>query len=78
MWWVEIAEGLTTVRDPRSDGKDPDGALADQSFPFSVQLVRDRFEVERQLESTDAVERVTLYRPEPISLELALGLAYAF
>lgn len=49
-------------------------------FELAVQLVRDRFEVAR-LGSEGSAEggaTDTLYRPEALSLELGLGLGFAF
>jgi hypothetical protein len=44
----------------------------------AFQLVRDRFDSERVAEEDATPERVTLYRPEAMSFELGLGMAYAF
>ncbi len=43
-----------------------------------LQLVRDRFEVETLSADSDGSELLTLYRPEAFSVELGLGIAYAF
>jgi hypothetical protein len=45
---------------------------------LAFQLVRDRFDGERVADEDATPERVTLYRPEAMSFELGLGLAYAF
>jgi hypothetical protein len=47
-------------------------------FDLAVQLIRDRFDVERQVEVMDADERLTLYRPQAVSVELGLALGYTF
>jgi hypothetical protein len=44
----------------------------------AFQLVRDHFDSERAAVEGATPERVTLYRPEAMSFELGLGLAYAF
>ena len=46
---------------------------------LALQLVRDSFEGERaEIDANGEPERFTLYRPEAVSFELALGLAHAF
>jgi hypothetical protein len=45
---------------------------------LAFQLVRDHFDSERIAATGVPRERVTLYRPEAMSFELGLGLAYAF
>jgi hypothetical protein len=47
-------------------------------FDLAVQLVRDRFNIERQVEVLGTQEQLTLYRPEAISFELGLALGYTF
>ena len=47
-------------------------------FDLAVQLIRDRFDIERQVEVMDADERLTLYRPQAVSIELGLALGYTF
>jgi hypothetical protein len=47
-------------------------------FDLAVQLIRDRFDIERQVDVMGNEERLTLYRPEAVSVELGLALGYTF
>jgi hypothetical protein len=47
-------------------------------FDLAVQLIRDRFDIERQVDVMGTEERLTLYRPEAVSVELGLALGYTF
>jgi hypothetical protein len=45
---------------------------------LAVQLVRDNFDVELTAADASASRRLTVYRPEALSLELGLGVGYSF
>jgi hypothetical protein len=47
-------------------------------FDLAVQLIRDRFNIQRQVGAMAAEEQLTLYRPEALSFELGLALGYTF